>query len=490
MKRQGETFALLVSVGLYAGRGKNLSDLSFFGEDLRQIKEGLTAGLGISPDRIRIPGEQGYVTMAEFARAMADFSGGLQENDRFIFYFSGHGNAGSLCFSDGDISLQSIEAFMEKMPAREKILILDCCGPEEITFSTLPSVFSGAGMTVLAGAGPSEKTWTGEKCSSVFTTALSYVMQLPHLVRRGRISLADISDCVENLVALWNRSHPGKMQIPVYRKNAPGTVYFYPVEKSWVTPGKPEEEPCVTPGKPEGECCVTPGKPEEICGCRVISRKNLSTARLKRTAFFLMTGSSETDDADLSAVTDEGVKKILKEQPCDVVLFYFGKDTQDMAGRNYFARGEWTGQIRGKRGKGRIRIYRNPSYSLIRRMQTPSAGAAEDYRRLFEPLVSAGESVLQEIHEKQSATPKKPEDRTGKAEEVLSLYRRLSDLDMPSAADLDLTNRILETAGYLADIAMLLQKPDPAPGDWWLIHITERHYQSALENLRNLCRNN
>ena len=126
MSMKPVTYALLTAVGNYDPK-LELTDLGSSGRDLEIMTGALTRGLRLDADNIRRLGEDGTVSAMSFARSIAEFDSMLTEEDTFIFYFSGHGQNKELMFSDGGITISSIVDFVRKLPAKQKLVILDCC---------------------------------------------------------------------------------------------------------------------------------------------------------------------------------------------------------------------------------------------------------------------------------------------------------------------------------------------------------------------------
>jgi hypothetical protein len=161
----GKFYSLLTAVGIY---DQNLS-LPSYEMDLKLMENALTEGLRFSKDMMRSLGSSGVVAMRSFVRALMEFSSMIEEEDGFILYFSGHGSNGALCFSDGMINIQSIIDFVEKLKAKNKIIILDCCysgkfyvsGAKQMKLEETITTFAGNGTVVLASSSSNESSWLG-----------------------------------------------------------------------------------------------------------------------------------------------------------------------------------------------------------------------------------------------------------------------------------------------------------------------------------------
>ena len=106
MNKEPKKYGLLAGVGSYEDEMR--LPLPAAERDLLLMKSALTDGLKFDADDIRILGESGVVHAKSFARALSEFEGLLSPEDVFVMYFSGHGTAEGLCFSDRIVNLQSI----------------------------------------------------------------------------------------------------------------------------------------------------------------------------------------------------------------------------------------------------------------------------------------------------------------------------------------------------------------------------------------------
>ena len=106
MAEKGQIYAYLAAVSDY--HGTDCCELPTWKRDQELMYEGLTRGLHLLPDNIRIGGKDGYLSTAQFASAMADYRDKSCEEDTLLIYFSCHGSDGALVLSDGELLLQSV----------------------------------------------------------------------------------------------------------------------------------------------------------------------------------------------------------------------------------------------------------------------------------------------------------------------------------------------------------------------------------------------
>ncbi|MCC8168767.1 MAG: caspase family protein [Clostridiales bacterium] len=299
---RGKRYALMAAVGEYSGIP--VAGLPTYKRDSDLIRKALVNGLKFENDNIRELGEKGYLPVNELACVMADFAHMLCEEDTFVFYFSGHGKNRALLFSDTGIELQSILDVVDRMPAKNKIVILDCCysgdfhtgGIRKMSLEDEIRDFAGHGIAVLASSAADEVSRivkeTGGGCvtdragdefvslrlgpggnHSLYTGMLSAAIMSSRIIKKGRISLQDIHEETCRLMQAWNRTHPAQHQQPIYRSCMGGAVYFQ-VEEYY-------------PYTPLDVCYET----DKYILCHV---KPLSTAGIKRLAAFVIVKESES----------------------------------------------------------------------------------------------------------------------------------------------------------------------------------------------------
>ena len=359
MRESGKIYALITSVGDY--HEVNSINLPSYKADSLLICDALTEGLHMEKEHIRIPGNEGYLSANSLALCFKDFSGLLQEEDTFIFYFSGHGIAGNVVLSDGRISLGSLIEYIDRLPAKTKIIFLDCCHAGNFTnlasrqteFRDSIDSIAGHGTAVLASSRAdqiSRSDPTG-KCS-LFTTFLAASLQSKHLIRKGMLSLNDVKDQTRLLMERWSETHPEQDQSPVFRSNIPGDLRFR------VAAYHPYEFQQISYESRDYILC---------------SLKPLSSQLEKRLAAFILLKEKD-DHKTMARITREVVRNIrhaeiyqnqeienrFKGKPAQVIWCYFGKDESDIIRGVHYAYTIWAENLTLKK-----KYYRNTSNSVI-----------------------------------------------------------------------------------------------------------------------------
>lgn len=490
------TYALLAAVGNY--ETPELCQLPGYQEDLAAMTCALSQGLKVDRDQIRTLGEEGTVRRESFARAIAEFGSMLHKEDTFLFYFTGHGINGNLMFSDGAVTIQSIVDYVAGLTAERKIVILDCCYagggniPEThiLTFEDAIRAFAGKGIVLMASSAADRQAWLTEDGSrSLYTDLLSRSILSRRLIRKGKIALSDVHKEISYLTEKWNHLHPEKTQNPVYRDNLVGTIYF-DVE---------EYRPYIT------------NKLTFETGDYIVqSVKPLSTMTQKRLAAFVLL--KDPDDTLLPSITREIAQQIrnadiyasekseaqLKGRSADVVWCYFGYSEEDLARGNHFAYTIWTDDEEMRKRYFRdgrnsevldgIYVFWNTSYEIVRNIFTSEKTEDEilkEYRQLLNQMVNRAESFIGDRNEWKNGkiTDDSIKEKYGPwVKEVRNLFFKLTDADAPPPAASEWAEAVLETAGWIVDLALAMDRAETfgKENDRWLEEITiDRYYESV-----------
>jgi|GEM_PF-1245213 len=538
-------YALLVSVGTVTAV-PNLPPLRSASGDLALMHRALREGLRLSDDNIRQLGageeqgsgkagpgqEAGIVTAAALARALRDFDALLQEDDAIIIYYSGHATETALQLTDAQLTIESVLAAIERLRARSKLVILDCChagsakispaGAGSLTFEEAVTTLAGKGTALLASSARKEASRTlTDGTASIFTAAAAQALTSRRLCRGGALTIRAVAQEVRTQMEEWNRDHPDQQQHPVCRDSFIGTMII-PVEMSADT-ARPRHQHHLAYDTPRYS---------------VREVKPLSTTTQKRLAAFVILPehkSADEESADtLAAITKEIADRIKGAaiyagdrtanihagKDADAIWCYFARDELDLTGHNHFACTVWAEDKKLREHYGRqlphaqehagTYISRNKSYAAVRALQTshePKESALNEdplaaTKRIAALLIAHAQEFSQALDEAENTgEPLKSlseENRTW-LREVTALYLELTDRPLPPPERREWTAAVLDLAGWVTDLGLWLKRAgkgseeanartetkrrtdDP---DRWLLHYTLRRYDQALERLR------
>lgn len=236
-------YALVVGVSNYSLMGAQ--NLGFCKNDIKYFSEALVKGLSVKKEQIVKLGENDVVKKQSFISALRKFDFEDENEDTFIFYFSGHGgidcNKHFLIFSDGYLETEDLIEHINKINTKNKLLIFDTCHSGHFKINGLPEVdyesslkeFIGTGYAVLASSSSNQSSFNhpdSKKQLSLFTSFLNDALTARFLLRGGKKSLDDIINLLFQYMKIWNIRHPEYAQTPIFRSKLGGTIFF-PVEK-------------------------------------------------------------------------------------------------------------------------------------------------------------------------------------------------------------------------------------------------------------------
>ena len=504
-------FALLVGVGDY--EKLNMVNLPTYKMDLTLIGSAIMSGLKVPRDNVRLmagPDNSGFITTTDLAKAIAGFRSLLSGEDTFIFYFSGHGRDRNIIFSNGQLGLQSVIDYIEALPAKNKIVILDCCysgrfetaGARRMSFEDSVSEFAGHGIAVMASSAADEKSRLGPNGNhSMFTGALSTAIALSKKIRKGCLALPDIYAETKSLVESWNKQNPGKEQTPIFRSSMGGTIYFQVMEY------QPYQ---------------IMGFQRETDRYKIVRVEPLSAPNIKRLcAFVIPKGAGNL--TELSAYTKEIAESIkyaeiystaaselkFEGTPAKAIWCYFGHDESDLINHLHYAYTIWVAdeemeQLYFKSNKNAVVIdgvyvYENTSYPMLKKMQQPTQTREEfiiENKRLLASIASLAEQFITDLQEVRNKTLpiELMQERYGAwIEQVRKKYLILSEGDIAPNDLHDWTEEIVSLAGWILDLSMILEneRHDGVLGsrEFWLIDNAIRHYHESLEKLKQIEQN-
>lgn len=227
--------ALIVGVSEYY---LSCNDLPLCLKDIHVMKEALVLGLAVKEENIIFLGENKTVSTENFIDTLDKITKSIDNSDTFIFYFSGHGakrnNENYLVFSNDSVSMNALISFIDKLPCKNKIVMLDSCcsGNKDVSLDSPIDInetaeqFIGHGCAILASCDFDESSgFDIKRDMSLYTRILYDALTSPFLIRQGKKSLEDIKQYVDRLANIANKSLKDK-QHNAFRSSIVGTIFF------------------------------------------------------------------------------------------------------------------------------------------------------------------------------------------------------------------------------------------------------------------------
>lgn len=205
------------------------------------IRHGLEKGLLIPREQIIVCGKNCAVKYSNFEDIISLYSGQIEQSDRVIIYFSGHGGGApfSLRFTDICKDFSEVCAEIDRLPACAKILIIDACHsgngevPELLTENPSHNLFdyarSGYAVFASSNAG-STSTCHPEKAVSLYTYCFSNAL-CHSKIHNGKVSLIDVAKQAALEADYISKTHGITLQHPVFKCHIPSDVLFQITEE-------------------------------------------------------------------------------------------------------------------------------------------------------------------------------------------------------------------------------------------------------------------
>ena len=496
--------ALLVGVTDYSTIG---ADNLYGKNDVLVLGRALNEGLHIPLSNITVLGlSSEVVTKNDFIKSLLIEISKAQEDDIFIFYFSGHGSRISgthyLFFSDGGISTQEVLNYIDCSSIKSKIFLIDACntGTGELSDNILvesdfTSESVGKGTIVLGSCRDKEvSAFLSNQPISIFTSILANAFSSRILVRKGYVFMEDIA----NYVMLASKAGNGKSfnnkQTPVYYTNVIGDVSFQVADyKPYATAQYYSEHNDYVIYSVDDLCTNSAKRYEvKIIVKRILDKEELSDICLK------VLEEMRFSDIFKSAKNE----KIWKGKHVNHLFMYFGRDEMDMEG-NYEYRATWVDDNQDKthwyQGAKIIKgfaIKDNPSYEMLRRFTTENTGTRDEVfkatRCLLNSLINIGNKVIS-LYRSYTNDEMGESDFVIKAtpifKEIDELYFKISDLDIAPTELSRWSLLCTEIAGKVSDMTLFFNdkgmKTRTQSNRRDCMEMTIKHFQQDLLALKD-----
>ena len=499
-----KTVALLVGVVHYPING--YTPLPLCVRDTEAVRDALVSGLNVGSNDIVISGTNGIVTKEDLFTDLSEISMTTAKDDCFIFYFSGHGMRNGVALSDTNIALDSLITFIDSIPAKSKVIMLDCCQAGDFSvgespvldFSNTIDAFAGKGYAVLASCGCNEFSgFNRKRLLSLYTSFLVDAITCRTLIREGKKSLEMIGEAVYQYAKAWERNEGKLTQNPIFRSNIGGTIYFQ------VEDYAPYEAKTIY---------------EETDRYIIYSVQPLHTGLTKRLSAKIILRyehslkdiASIADEVRLKISYAEVYKNIIAEQryagkPANIVWCYFAYSEDDIFDGNFYCHTTWVDDKQDKNWWYKLtatsqvingtHIDVNKSYDMIKEMlhadEVDVDDLVEKTRQLTERIVSAGEKYISHYREYRNNTISEDKlvDNVAELNDIISgLFLQQSDLPYPPKELREWSNRHAAITASIHDFSLFFNKK--YMGKWksenriYLMDAAIKRYESDLEMLQ------
>ncbi len=476
--------------------------------DLYAIKKALINGLKVSVEDICLCNESGFVSSKDLIQSMQTILQSTTDEDTFIFYFTGHGGKNCLALSDGLISLQELVDVIEKIPTKNKVIILDSCHSGGFSIGEAPQIdisetvenFAGYGYAVLASCGAEEYSgFNRERNISLYTSFLCDALSSRFLIRKGRKTLEAVNSAVFHYASAWNRKKHGNVQQPIFRSNIGGTIFFEVEEYN------PYQVAQIY---------------EETDNYIIYAVEPVHHGLAKRLSVKVIL-RFESSMEQIAAISTEIKEKVMcyevhqneiaesrhKGKPANIVWCYFGYDENDMVDPNYICHTTWVDDSQDKEWWYRksknslsvngVHIDIHPSYEMLKKIMHDSPVdkdvLIQTTREYTTALISQAEQYIRVYREFLNNTITEGELIEAVAPintEISNLFFKQSDLPVPPKELHDWAHAHTCIAGTIHNFSLFYDKKYLAK--WkpenrkYLMDSSIVQYETELEELKEI----
>lgn len=500
----GKTVALLVGVVHYPING--YKSLPLCACDINAIQNAMVNGLNVGDSDIVISGTNGVVTAKDLITDLTRIANSVAQEDCFIFYFTGHGKRNAIALSDTNIDLNSLIKVIDGVPAKSKVIMLDCCQAGDFSvgespvldFTNTVDAFAGKGYAVLASCGINEFSgFNKQRRLSLYTSFLVDAISCRALIREGKKSLEMISEAVYQYAKAWERREGKLTQNPIFRSNIGGTIYFRVEDYTAYKANKVYEE--------TDRYIIHSVQP-----LHTGHAKRLSAKIILRYECSLTEIASIADEIRQKILFAEVYKNEIAEQryagkPSNIIWCYFAYSEDDVSDGNFYCQTTWVDDKQDKNWWYKltatsqvingIHLNINRSYNVIKNMLHEEEIDVHDLvkktRELTAQIVSAGEKYISHYREYRNNVISETElvDSVEELNETISaLYFQQSDLPYAPKELREWSNAHTSIAGSIHDFSLFynkryMEKWKPE-NRIYLMDAAIKRYESDLEALR------
>lgn len=487
--------ALLTAVSYY----DNYQDLPLCRNDLYAVQRALINGLNVDINNIKLLGQTGLIKQSNFLNTLVETICKCNENDTFIFYFSGHGGRNIIACSDGLINLQSIIDTLDKIKVKNKIIILDCCYSGGFNLTSPTEINSiedlvGHGCAVMASCGANELSgFNPDEALSTYTSFLCDALSCKFIIRKGKKSLEAINEALFRYIMNWNCRNTDKIQQPIFRSNMAGTIFFdvedyipYQVERFYL----------------ETEKYIIYSVKSIPANIRRLSVKVILRYKytVEEIADIVSEINSKVRFCNVYSNNQEELR--FKNQPAQIIWCYLGQDEEDMVNCNYACRTTWTSHTQDRSywysNSGTIIndicLVFNSSYEMLKEMMKPTIDKDEFIKQVREcsiQLIDVAEKYIIQFREFLNGVISETELMEAVNPlniEITNLYFYQTNLPVPPKELHNWFKIHCKIATTIHDFSLYYDKKNidtwSAENRKWLMTNSLKRYEQELEELK------
>ena len=503
--------AFLVGVSCYPETKQ--TELPFCKNDLLELRAALHIGLNVPFENISICGMDGIVNIDVFKAKLEEARESLQDDDTFIFYFTGHAGhitdygENCLALSDDFLRQQKLIDDIGSICAKNKLIIFDCCHAGDFQVENVTSFkiddtideFFEHGYAVMASCSQDELSgFNADRKISRYTSYIIDALLWKSIIRKGKKSLEDINRLVCQFAKVENSKQPNIQQHPVFRPCIYGTILF-----------DVEDYKAYQPANYFEEC------PKYI----IYKVEDLST-NAKRIAVHVILKESCTE-VELSQYALEIKEHLLlsdiyknersearwKGKSVNIVFGYYGFDESDMMNHNYAFRTTWVDESQDKSHWYKINgnsnlvndvlVTHQTSYEFIKKLHAENLMPKEEQirrtREYTTRLINAAENLIAIYREYQNRSLTEAE----LVEQISPYIKTISDyyfaqnnMPLPPTEIKDWSDSNICLASTIHDMTLFYSptqlKKRTADDRIAIMNNMISRYQENLEQLRNI----
>lgn len=494
----------------------NCKSLPLCLNDIYAFRNALVLGLSAKEENIFLCGKNKKVLKKDFETNFISFVDTIENDDTFIFYFSGHGakqgKINYLVFSDtleadALISIDEIINIISSINCKNKVVIIDSCHSgnsnnfnsiQKLDINETADKFVGIGCAIMAACDIDEESGFDAKSRmSLYTRIVCDALTNRFTIREGKKSLEEIVRIVDRVSEIENAKRTNK-QHANFRSDIVGTIFFdvedyHPYEKQKIF-------------KETNEYIIYSVEPVHAGIVKRYSIKVILKFPFDKTEISIITNKIKNEALYYDVYSNTISENLFKGKRTNVIFCYFGYSIEDMANNNYAFRANWVddNQDRGywyKKSKDAIVIndvivYTNNSYSFLREYilnnTSDSETIVKNIRSCIYQMIELTETYIRQFREYKNniiTTEDELMDNVEKiSQRIRKLYLEYTDLPIVPVELKNWESAYSNLAATIDDFCLCYDKNNKRDSNnrFALTEQTIRRYYYDLEKIKEV----